>query len=182
MDQNRPCLTYSNLVLHILQIQFQLAGWIENPIKSKVLTFPINKILFPTVTLCPRDSRPDRWGSVIKIFDQMETDCVSKRWAYMYVQFKGPIISFRTSEEKHFCRDSFFQLSFHPKRFYYHISPYSFYSFLNFENVEIQIVATNFKFLPNKLNFCCRNYMRKYCIWKLIQFSKRQWTHGKISV
>ena len=48
-----------------------LAGWIENPIKSVVLTFPIDKIVFPTVTLCPRDSRPDRWGSVIKIFDHL---------------------------------------------------------------------------------------------------------------
>ena len=56
-----------------------LAGWIENPIKSKVLTFPIDKIVFPTVTLCPQDSRPDRWGTVIKIFDQLNTDCGSKR-------------------------------------------------------------------------------------------------------
>ena len=64
---------------HIHYIQFNFPGWYENPIKSVVLTFPINKILFPTVTLCPRDSRPDRWGSVIKIFDQMETECVSKR-------------------------------------------------------------------------------------------------------
>ena len=56
-----------------------LAGWIENPIKSKVLTFPIDKIVFPTVTLCPQDSRPDRWGTAIKVFDQVNTDCGSKR-------------------------------------------------------------------------------------------------------
>ena len=64
---------------HTLKIKFLLAGWIENPIKSVVLTFPIDKIVFPTVTLCPRDSRPDRWGTAIKIFDQVNTDCGSKR-------------------------------------------------------------------------------------------------------
>ena len=61
-----------------------LAGWIENPIKSVVLTFPIDKIVFPAVTLCPRDSRPDRWGTAIKIFDQLNTDCESKRWDSMF--------------------------------------------------------------------------------------------------
>ena len=62
-----------------LKIKFVLAGWIENPIKSVVLTFPIDKIVFPTVTLCPQDSRPDRWGTAIKIFDQLNTNCGSKR-------------------------------------------------------------------------------------------------------
>ena len=60
-------------------MKFKLTGWIENPIKSVVLVFPLDKIVFPTVTLCPRDSRPDRWGSVIKIFDHLNTDCGSKR-------------------------------------------------------------------------------------------------------
>ena len=67
-----------------LKIKILLAGWIENPIKSKVLTFPIDKIVFPTVTLCPRDSRPDRWGTAIKIFDYVNTDCGSKRWHSMF--------------------------------------------------------------------------------------------------
>ena len=30
-----------------------------------------------------------------------------------------------------------------------------------FEMKKIQIVAANFNFLPNKLNFCCGNYSRK---------------------
>ena len=119
--QNLPCLTYFHLVLHILYIQFNFAGWYENPIKSVVLTFPINKILFPTVTLCPRDSRPDRWGSVIKIFDQMETECVSKRWAYWHVQCNGTMISFLTFfniwENYLLLVNSFLQLSLHPKIF-----------------------------------------------------------------
>ena len=89
----------------------------------------------------------------------------------MYVQFKGPIISFPTSEEKPFCIDSFFQLCFHPKKFYYHISPYSFYSFLNFEIVEIQIVAANFKLLPNNLSFAAETIQGQKLyeeIWYLI--------------
>ena len=75
--------TLSNLfqiLVHLsLYLQFKLAGWYENPIKSVVLTFPIEDIVFPTITMCPEDSRPDRWGSVIKIFDQLNTDCGSQR-------------------------------------------------------------------------------------------------------
>ena len=75
---------YWNVKKQRLKIKFVLAGWIENPIKSVVLTFPIDKIVFPAVTLCPRDSRPDRWGTAIKIFDQLNTDCESKRWDSMF--------------------------------------------------------------------------------------------------
>jgi len=67
-------LTYATL-----EMRNSVVGWIENPIKSVVLTFPLDKIVFPTVTLCPRDSRPDRWGSVIKVFDHLNTDCGSNR-------------------------------------------------------------------------------------------------------
>ena len=80
--QESLCITLQILVHLALYLQFKLAGWYENPIKSVVLTFPIEDIVFPTVTLCPEDSRPDRWGSVIKIFDQLNTDCESKRWDY----------------------------------------------------------------------------------------------------
>ena len=75
-----------------LKIKFALVGWIENPIKSVVLTFPIDKIVFPAVTLCPRDSRPDRWGTAIKIFDQLNTDCGSKRWDSMFNSKANEII------------------------------------------------------------------------------------------
>ena len=50
------------------------------------------------------------------------------------------------------------------KCFRYRISVNGFrrkYSFLNLEIVENSIVATNFNFLPNKLNICCRNYSRE---------------------
>ena len=50
------------ILVHLaLYLQFKLAGWYENPIKSVVLTFPIEDIVFPTVTLCPEDCRPDRF-------------------------------------------------------------------------------------------------------------------------
>ena len=78
--QESLCITLQILVHLALYLQFKLAGWYENPIKSVVLTFPIEDIVFPTVTLCPEDSRPDRWGSVIKIFDQLNTDCGPQRW------------------------------------------------------------------------------------------------------
>ena len=45
------------------------------------------------------------------------------------------------------------------------ISSYSFRGiFLNLEIVEVRIVAANFNFLPNKLNFCCANYSREETI------------------
>ena len=78
--QESLCIALQILVHLALYLQFKLAGWYENPIKSVVLTFPIEDIVFPTVTLCPEDSRPDRWGSVIKIFDQLNTDCGPQRW------------------------------------------------------------------------------------------------------
>ena len=71
-------------ICSVIHIWFKLAGWYESPIKSVVVTFPLDKIVFPTVTLCPRDSRPDRWGFAIKIFDHLNTDCESKRWDYVF--------------------------------------------------------------------------------------------------
>ena len=86
--------------LHFYELELELAGWYENPIKSVVLTFPINKIVFPTVTLCPRDSRPDRWGSVIKIFDNLNTKCVSNRRGYIFKSKANDLVlnSFQRSE------------------------------------------------------------------------------------
>ena len=76
---------YNTLILvdecfpSFIKKQIKLAGWYENPIKSVVTTFPIDKIVFPTITMCPQDSRPDRWGSAIKIFDELNTDCGLQR-------------------------------------------------------------------------------------------------------
>ena len=96
--------------------KFKLAGWYENPIKSVVLTFPLDKIVFPAVTLCPRDSRPDRWGTVIKIFDQLNTNCGSKRWGYTFrVYFRGEMkltkTSWKSAPALWLMRISFMQIS-----------------------------------------------------------------------
>ena len=75
-----------------IKIKSTIAGWYENPIKSVVLTFPLEDIVFPTVTLCPRDSRPDRWGSAIKIFDRLDTNCGSRRWESYSRVITGPLL------------------------------------------------------------------------------------------
>ena len=56
---------------------FIIAVWLENPGINIVAstTFPIEKVQFPTVTLCPKDSNPDRWGPTIKIFDNIKLTC-----------------------------------------------------------------------------------------------------------
>ena len=105
---------YWNVKKQRLKIKFVLAGWIENPIKSVVLTFPIDKIVFPAVTLCPRDSRPDRWGTAIKIFDQLNTDCESKRWDSMF-DLKADVIILNSlqrsgREKKMYHKNSSFQI------------------------------------------------------------------------
>ena len=106
---------YWNVKKQRLKIKFVLAGWIENPIKSVVLTFPIDKIVFPAVTLCPRDSRPDRWGTAIKIFDQLNTDCESKRWDSMF-DLKADVIILNSlqrsgrEKKKMYHKNSSFQI------------------------------------------------------------------------
>ena len=40
----------------------------------ETLTYPIEELPFPTVTVCPRDSNPDRWGPTIKLFDFVKMD------------------------------------------------------------------------------------------------------------
>ena len=34
------------------------------------MTSPIEELTFPTVTLCPKQPDPDRWGPAIKLFDK----------------------------------------------------------------------------------------------------------------
>ena len=42
---------------------------------SETMTYPIEKVTFPAVTLCPQNSNPDGWGPAIKIFDYMKRSC-----------------------------------------------------------------------------------------------------------
>ena len=39
------------------------------------MTYPLEKLPFPTVTLCPKSRNPDRWGGAIKILDWMDKSC-----------------------------------------------------------------------------------------------------------
>ena len=50
-------------------------AWYTDPVKSKTLVVPIKNVAFPTVTICPKNSSPDRWGPVIKFLDHLNTTC-----------------------------------------------------------------------------------------------------------
>ena len=66
-------LTSNNVITFIL-------AWDEIPISSKTLVYPIKKAEMPTVTLCPKNMNPDRWGPTIKIFDYLDRKCSSKKY------------------------------------------------------------------------------------------------------
>ena len=56
---------------------FYFLAWSNSPTVTvlETLTYPIEELPFPTVTLCPRDSNPDRWGATIKLFDFLDRRC-----------------------------------------------------------------------------------------------------------
>ena len=39
------------------------------------MTYPIEKVLFPTVTICPTNMNLDRWGVPVKVFDFLKRRC-----------------------------------------------------------------------------------------------------------
>ena len=51
--------------------------WEENPTMATIesMTSPIETLMFPTITLCPKNPNPDRWGPVVKLFDYMKQGC-----------------------------------------------------------------------------------------------------------
>ena len=55
---------------------FSILAWAERPTItiSESMNYPIEKIIFPSVTLCP-NSNPDRWGPIFKIFDGIRGRC-----------------------------------------------------------------------------------------------------------
>ena len=48
--------------------------WIDKPTMVVVdtMTYPLEELTFPTVTLCPKNSNPNRWGPAIKILDMIK--------------------------------------------------------------------------------------------------------------
>ena len=51
--------------------------WVEMPTINNLesMTSPIEELAFPTVTLCPKNPNPDRWGPAIKLFDHLRLNC-----------------------------------------------------------------------------------------------------------
>ena len=56
---------------------FSSTVWIEEPVIDVLdsSTFSIEKVDFPTVTLCPKSSNSDRWGPMLKVFDYLNVTC-----------------------------------------------------------------------------------------------------------
>ena len=59
----------------MLTFIFVFAAWYTHPIASKTVVIPIKNVVFPTVTICPRNSNPDRWGPVMKVLDHLDLKC-----------------------------------------------------------------------------------------------------------
>ena len=55
-------------------INLYISVWIAKPsmVSVDTMTYPLEKLKFPTVTLCPMNSNPDRWGPAIKILDMIK--------------------------------------------------------------------------------------------------------------
>ena len=56
---------------------FYFSVWYDSPTITvlETMTYPIEELTFPTVTLCPQDTNPDRWGATIKILDYVKRRC-----------------------------------------------------------------------------------------------------------
>lgn len=54
-------------------------AWYSHPVKSVTLVYPIKNVIFPTVTICPENSNPDRWGPAIKVFDHLKLSCKDQK-------------------------------------------------------------------------------------------------------
>ena len=52
-------------------------GWEKNLTTASIksVTSPIEDLPFPTITICPTNANPDRWGPVIRIFDYLKRRC-----------------------------------------------------------------------------------------------------------
>ena len=75
----RICDCLWNLL--IIDIFFFILAWREEPTVTVVDTLAqsIEDVDFPTVTLCPQDPNSDRWGATIKVLDNLDWRCPSKR-------------------------------------------------------------------------------------------------------
>ena len=53
------------------------SDWTGNPTINDIesMTSPVEEIIFPSVTICPKSPNPDRWGPTIKMFDSIKRKC-----------------------------------------------------------------------------------------------------------
>ena len=58
-------------------IFFLILVWIEEPVIDVLdsTSFPIEKVEFPTITICQKSPNSERWGPFIKVFDHMNVVC-----------------------------------------------------------------------------------------------------------
>ena len=56
---------------------FCFSAWSKNPTLTiiETMTYPIEQVPFPAVTLCPQNPNIDRWEPTIKIFDYLKRRC-----------------------------------------------------------------------------------------------------------
>ena len=67
------------LFLHFKRYIYFYSAWEEFPYTEKLIVHSVKASPFPTVTLCPENNSPDRWGPVIKVFDYLKRKCTSPR-------------------------------------------------------------------------------------------------------
>ena len=67
------------IIMHFSKLFF--LAWSENPTVSIVETIshPIETVEFPTITLCPENFSPDRFGPAIQVFDYFQRKCSDDR-------------------------------------------------------------------------------------------------------
>ena len=68
------------MAIKIILFLYSIA-WIEDNAVIDILetaSFPIEKVEFPTVTLCPDSPNSDRMGATIKFFDYLNVMCPDK--------------------------------------------------------------------------------------------------------
>ena len=60
-----------------LTFAFFVSAWNNTPTVAMIETssYPIEKVVFPAVTLCAENSSPNRWGPTIKVLDFLKRRC-----------------------------------------------------------------------------------------------------------
>jgi len=64
-------------ILQSIQLEFPLLDWYSNPsiITVETTDYPIEKIPFPTITLCSEDNDPNGAQFITRILDSFEFPC-----------------------------------------------------------------------------------------------------------